>query len=177
MYTSIIHHEIGIRSFIINQYQLTIHWLPKNNYLNSLMYKTIIQLQPLFPIYLKGKIILTMLLFSNLIRSSDSVARTLHWKGKTLKCLSVILYLLYTDCIKLYIKIRTAHKIFWTNLLLQTFIRQKLACHCEELNYLYLNVKTDFFEALMNAYLYKAGKCISSYPAIAIILDPQPTFK
>lgn len=83
MYTSIIHHEIGIRSFIINQYQLTIHWLPKNNYLNSLMYKTIIQMQPLFPIYLKGKIILTMLLFSNLIRSSDSVARTLHWKGKT----------------------------------------------------------------------------------------------
>lgn len=83
MYTSIIHHEIGIRSFIINQYQLTIHWLPKNNYLNSLMYKTIIQMQPLFPIYLKGKIILTMLLFSNLIRSSDSVARMLHWKGKT----------------------------------------------------------------------------------------------
>lgn len=49
MYTSIIHHEIGIRSFIINQYQLTIHWLPKNNYLNSPMYKTIIQMQPLLP--------------------------------------------------------------------------------------------------------------------------------
>lgn len=46
-----------------------------------------------------------------------------------------------------------------------------MVCYGEELNYFYLNVKIDFFEVLMNVYIYKVGKCIFSYFVIVIILD------